>query len=1828
MKRLFYCFLFFLLGYLTVSAHAQKSRPVVQTNKQINTFYLHDVELLESPFLHAQEQDKKYLLALRADRLLAPFQREAGLPQKAESYTNWENTGLDGHIGGHYLSALSLMFASTGDKEIKARLDYMIDALKSCQDANRNGYIGGVPGGKAIWEEVEAGNIRAGKFNLNGKWVPLYNIHKTYAGLRDAWLYTKNEKAKEMLVKMTDWAIRLVAQLSEKQIQDMLRSEYGGLNETFADVAAITGEEKYLHLAHQFSHHSILQPLLSNEDKLNGLHANTQIPKVIGFKRIADLEDNHDWEKAAAFFWDTVVNNRSVSIGGNSVNEQFHSINDFSKMINSIHGPETCNTYNMLRLSKMLYETSVDKKYIEYYERALYNHILSTQHPENGGLVYFTSMRPGHYKVYSQPQTSMWCCVGSGIENHAKYGEMIYAHTQDELFVNLFIPSRLRWKEKNTEVIQENRFPEEARTTLRINPAKATRFTLQLRYPDWQEAGKLKILVNGKEQKVQRNENGYVSLNRKWKRNDQVEVLMSMQIYTEQMPDKSNYYSFFYGPVVLAAKTGTEDLRGLYADDSRKAHEARGRRISLSEMPILVGEADKLTNSLTPVPGKPLSFRLSNLYPENKWQGMELVPFFSIHDSRYIVYWQQTTPENIAALQKITDELEKERARLDAITIDELSCGQQQPESDHFIQMENSETGYTAENHWRDAGGWFSYQLQNRDKKAAYLYITYFDQESNRQSDIFLNEEKITSLSLKGGNGEQVFEAIYPIPENLQDKQILSLRFEAKGEGRTAQITQVRLLESKQSLAYTTVYQTDGEWIKGENLNRYNNRPLYINNGNGFVLAGDKPLIRLVQGDRLIGNLVVSVKRGNGVKTIYDFDQITSLYAPGQMKWEISDSQLKGINLTLHVLPASSGTGMVVRIETKKMKSEDELSWRFGGEKKYSKKRLNFEFDLMGHPELIDWNEVGNNDVPSLFQGQFQKKETDVLTLSFHLDSQGEILCESGEKAELNYKQAENKLESVVGRMKISTPDPYLDAAAKVSVFAVDGTWYPPVFVHGGMLWNSPLPGWRTVFGGTMYGWHDRVLEQAKHYIATQVKESEKKIPKADPASLLTLQHADSRFYGKGRIIKDQKRYNMQSQLFDQLIEEYRWTADPELIKILREALELHLEWLQECFDPDGDGVYESFLNTWPTDSQWYNGGGTAEETSYAYRAHLAARDMARNAGDRKAEKRHQQMLEKIKKGFFDKLWIVSKGHSGAYREQGGHGRLHENPWLYSIFLPVDAGLTSQTQALESVYYSEWALQNDTLPSSGGRQVWTSNWVPGTWSIRERWIGDNYHLALAYFQAGLPEDAWNIMKACYLHTAFDHLVPGNFGGQQGGTDFGDCVHMFSRTLVSGLFGFNPDYPNHQVNISPNFPKDWDHASIELPDVSIAFKRNKTKQTYTFKLPRKADMLLALPVQSNEIKEVLLNGEPIAWKMEPGVGCTRIVIKVKDTDQADISIKQADLLPYHAPLLVEGNVGDLVSFTAKDAQIISFEDPQKAVENGSIQNGILQARLTGNKGYHTLIAKVTTGKMPQYRVFRIKINDPEGDTKEAARYVETIPEEAYWKTVDIRSLHNADVRTIYKQEYISPRPNTVSVRLGTDGYSPWTFPIWKSKAPEIKTDQVLRMMNEDKLLLTPQGVPFKWNTGNQNITFTSMWDNYPVKVSFPVKETGDAIFFLVAGSTNVMQCDIANAVIRLNYANGTTDSLELIPPINYWNLCPIYYKATSPEQGSRNDYTSEIDRFVIPDKLPETVQLGENCRAMLLNLKMPKGVELESIMLEALSQEVVVGLIGVSIMSKE
>lgn len=727
------------------------------------------VSLGTGPFARSSALNLRYLAALDMDRLLAPARIEAGLPSPAARYPNWESMGLDGHTAGHYLSALAL-HAAQGDAEMRRRLAYMVDALAECQRANGDGYAGGVPDGRRLWDRIAAGDFEAGSFSLEGAWVPFYNLHKTFAGLRDAWWLAGSAQAREVLVGFADWAGRLVAHLDDVQLQRVLDTEHGGMNEVLADVYAITGERRYLALARRFSHRALLDPLLRREDRLDGLHANTQIPKVIGFARIGELDGDEAWIDAARFFWETVALRRSIAFGGNSVREHFNSAGDFAPMLQSREGPETCNSYNMLKLTLLLDRLRPDPRHADFYERTLFNHILSTQHPQHGGLVYFTPIRPRHYRVYSQPQECFWCCVGSGMENHGRHSAFAYAHDDGALRVNLYLDSEVRWRERGLVLRQETRFPEAPRSTLRLALERPATFALELRHPHWLE-GPLRVQVNGRAWPLASTPSSPARIERRWKDGDRVEVELPMRTRIEPLPDGSDWVAVMHGPLMLAARTGEASLEGLVADAGRGSHIAPGPYLPLDGAPMLVGARDALASGIVPVPGEALVFSAAALVRPAGAGDLRLEPLHRIHDARYMAYWRTTTAAEYPAVVAAIEAAERERQALDARTLDQVQPGEQQPEVDHAFTGSDSATGTFLGRAWRDAGGRFSYRLSARRETAPgtplALQLTLFGGEWQAGMDVAVEGRTLATIAMDGGGADDFVEKLIPLPADL-----------------------------------------------------------------------------------------------------------------------------------------------------------------------------------------------------------------------------------------------------------------------------------------------------------------------------------------------------------------------------------------------------------------------------------------------------------------------------------------------------------------------------------------------------------------------------------------------------------------------------------------------------------------------------------------------------------------------------------------------------------------------------------------------------------------------------------------------------------------------------------------------------------------------------------------------------------------------------------------------------------------------------------------------------------------------------------------------------
>ena len=762
-------------------------------------FPLGDVKLLDGPLQKARDLNIQTLLQYDCDRLLAPYRIQAGLEPRKKAYPNWD--GLDGHVGGHYLAAMA-MNAATGNEECRRRMEYMLAELQECADANvknhpewGKGYVGGMPDSENIWSKFKKGDFSV----YSRAWAPFYNLHKMYAGLRDAWLYCGNEQAKNLFLGFCDWAIDLTAGLSDAQMEQMMGNEHGGMNEVLADGYAISGDPKYLAVARRFSHRMLLNPMSQRVDNLDNLHANTQVPKAVGFARIAELGGDETYNDAAEFFWDVVTGERSLAFGGNSRREHFPSKEACTDFINDIDGPESCNTFNMLRLTEALHRRNPDARYADFYELATFNHILSTQHPEHGGYVYFTPARPRHYRNYSAPNEAMWCCVGTGMENHGKYGQFIYTHKGNALFVNLFVSSELNWREKGVTLRQETGFPYGETSRITVVAGKGT-FPVLVRYPNWVKPGAFSVNVNGKPVEVVTGPGSYVAVDRKWKKGDVIDVTFPMHNSVKYLPNVPKYVALMHGPILLGMKTGTEDLAHLIADDSRFGQYASGAKLPLNGAPILIDDhIDRIAEHLKPVAGKPLHYTL-DVKMENPIRN-EIQPFFEIHDARYMMYWLTLSEQGYKDYLEGLARAEKERQELEARTVDKVQPGEQQPETDHKMETNGSSTGNTNDVFFRDArnGRFFSYLMKTDGRTDLSLRLQFWGvgEWKTHEFDIFVDEELLTSVNNTGKYRISEFKyETFPIPASmLEGKEQVRVKFVAKPGKQVGEIYGVRLVK-------------------------------------------------------------------------------------------------------------------------------------------------------------------------------------------------------------------------------------------------------------------------------------------------------------------------------------------------------------------------------------------------------------------------------------------------------------------------------------------------------------------------------------------------------------------------------------------------------------------------------------------------------------------------------------------------------------------------------------------------------------------------------------------------------------------------------------------------------------------------------------------------------------------------------------------------------------------------------------------------------------------------------------------------------------------------
>lgn len=733
-------------------------------------FSVAQVRLLDGPFQYAMERDKEYLLALNPDRLLAGFLVNAGLKPKGERYGGWEQQSLAGHSLGHHLSAVALMYAATGDQRLRERADYIVGELAACQKASGDGYLAAFENGREAFAQVAKGDIQPRRFYLNGIWAPWYTMHKVLAGLRDAHELANNKQALEVAARLADWAVDTTKNLSEQQFQHMLHCEHGGMNEVLADIYGLTGEQKYLDLARRFNHKAVLDPLRLGVDDLTGLHGNTQIPKVIGAARQYELTADNSFQDMARFFWQTVTAHHTFAIGGHGDSEHFGIPGRLSPMLSN-HTAETCNTYNMLKLTKHLFSWSPREEYASFYERALYNHILASQNPENGMMCYFVPLRQGAQKRYSSPDNSFWCCVGTGMENHARYGESIYWHDDDSIYVNLFIASRLEWPERKLALRQETRFPEAESTKIVVENPAPVEVELRIRRPSWAGDG-FRVAINGVSEALPQ-ENGYVLLKRSWKKGDVIDVSLPMRLWSEPLPDDPNKVALMYGPLVLAGVLG----EGGKEEPGRQADEETSEETA--NAPYFEPSAADITEWVKPVAGKPLTFRTQGVGKPND---VELTPLHKVVNQKYSVYWDLMTPRLLAMREQQAKQEREFLADLDRRTVDKLLLGDEEAEKGRNLQGETHRRGRFRGHNWRQAErGWFSVDFAVPPAEPVDLACRYWGGDGRyQQFDVLVNGTKVASEQLHHEKpGEFVYHT-YPVPFDVtKGKEKATVRFQS-----------------------------------------------------------------------------------------------------------------------------------------------------------------------------------------------------------------------------------------------------------------------------------------------------------------------------------------------------------------------------------------------------------------------------------------------------------------------------------------------------------------------------------------------------------------------------------------------------------------------------------------------------------------------------------------------------------------------------------------------------------------------------------------------------------------------------------------------------------------------------------------------------------------------------------------------------------------------------------------------------------------------------------------------------------------------------------------
>ncbi|WP_238568006.1 DUF4450 domain-containing protein [Flavobacterium sp. ASV13] len=1089
-----------------------------------------------------------------------------------------------------------------------------------------------------------------------------------------------------------------------------------------------------------------------------------------------------------------------------------------------------------------------------------------------------------------------------------------------------------------------------------------------------------------------------------------------------------------------------------------------------------------------------------------------------------------------------------------------------------------------------------------------------------------------------------------------------------------------------------------------KNGTRKFNRALYGSNTGFRVETGDLPEFAMYM-PGMGGNFKLGISNGKESKWITEASKIDTRYVLGTMHYTIEDAILGSGKLFVDVVALKEKEGFIVKVYGNSVSKNVNIIWVFGGAtgKKFSRDGdigadpesvfylqpdycLNNKYTLQKQSFLLEYGsesnkqKTGNNKTLSGFFPESKvvlanaKNQNSPLELYnssaenlpvvsgkinsisekaiYWLFSSEEIKTAVSQKeiAQL-YEKSVQETQVLANRVKVKTPDPYINNLGFALSIASDGIWENPAYLHGAIAWRMYLNAWRGAYTADPLGWHDRAKTHFTSYSNSQVTSPENGPIVFDEERNLARQKEEigTSMFSSGYISRNPNKntvahhYDMNLVFIDQMLRHFKWTGDIVFLKEMWSTIERHLNWEKRNFDPDNDGLYDAYATIWASDALQYSGGAVIHSSAYNYYANKTVAELARKI--QKDPTPYEKEAEKILKASNEQLWLSKKGIFAEYKDALGNRLLHDSPGVWSIYHTIDSELSNPFESYQMLNYvnnqiPHLPISADGLDKKDLYVISTTNWQPYTWSINNVALAEQLHTSLAFWQGGQSEKAFKMWESVLIESMYLGASPGGFeqllyqDKMRGELyrDFADPIGMASRTLVEGLFGIKPDAVAEVLTIQPGFPKEWNEAFLEVPDISIAFNRKNRQDTYHIEnhFAPKMNLNLILNAHYEGIESIKINGKNVSWKAIPeSIGNPKISIEITYNKVYEIVInwKEGSL----ATMITKAsyNSDDALNILIGKGEIVSVYDPQAVLGKIVKSERTFQSTVNG-EGNKAFFIQLKQGDFSWWQPIEFTLKSKK-ESKEITNWDIPLKKSQRAETISLSSYFNAKVTDIFANEYLSPRPQTVTLQLPKQGIGNWCYPNISVKIDDKGLREKAKQTGEIK---TPNGIPFKTPSeeNQKNIIFTSMWDNYPKSVDIPLDGKASHAYFMLAGTTNPMQSRITNGEIAVNYSDGTSEILELKNPENWWPIEQDYFTdglaftTDAPKPPRVYLKTGEISR----DFKDFTIIKGftnygvDGGAGTILDLPLDKNKTLKSLTLKTIANDVVIGLMSVTL----